>query len=437
MTTTTPSQGTCAKVTTVASFGTAMEFYDLFLAGSAAAVVWPSVFFSGAGPALSVALAVTAYAITFVARPIGGYIFGHLGDKYGRKDALVLTLVLMGLAMVGIALMPGYASIGILAPVMIIVLRIILGIGVGGELGGAISWVIEFVSKSKWRAFWTCWILLATAVGSIISSSLFSISITAIGMQAFVLWGWRVLFGLGAVLLVIGVIARYRMAESPLFAEIKERKEVQKMPANLAFKENWKKILLLSGITCISLLNPMIGVGYAITYQVQGLHQNAVMVSNGVAIGTLIALLFNPIASYVADKRGRKVVLYISAVADIIMLGPFFLLLSYGTPLMLTLAWLIFMAPQLFSNGAFGAFAAESFPTKYRYTASGMPFQFGSVIIGVLGALVLPAIIVYGGGIANSGTYVALVGLSLPVLALICLYFTKETKQADLAKIQV
>ena len=211
------------KVTIAAGIGGVVEYYDFFIASFAAASIWPLIFFSDLGPGAAVAFSILTFGLVYITRPIGAYVFGHVGDRVGRKRTLIYTLFAMGLGLLGIALTPDYSSIGWSAIALLVFFRLLFGIGLGGEYGGAVSWITEFASRSRWRAFWNMW---ATPVPiGLLFASLEPSRIWASSMGGdFISYGWRILFAIGGVLVIVGLLIRYTVSESPAFREIVERK---------------------------------------------------------------------------------------------------------------------------------------------------------------------------------------------------------------------
>jgi len=226
------------KIVAAATIGSLVEYYDFFIAATAAAIIWPYIMFPNINPAVVFLYSAILFVVAPATGPVGGYIFGHFGDKLGRKFSLIITLILMGVGALGVGLTPTYAAIGIAAPILILIFRITEGIGIGGETGNSFLVILEYVYKSKWRAFWTSFVHSAGWLGVLTSSLFFGILASVLPSSALLDWGWRIPFFVGSIVILIGIYFRYRIAETPLFMEVvKKRREIVKRPANEAFKK--------------------------------------------------------------------------------------------------------------------------------------------------------------------------------------------------------
>ncbi|HKJ97198.1 MAG TPA: MFS transporter, partial [Thermoplasmataceae archaeon] len=263
------STNALAKVTLAAGFGGFVEYFDFFIASFAAASVWPAVFFSGVHNAsLASALSFASFGVVFLARPVGAFIFGQVADRAGRRTTLLLTMTAMGVGLLGIGLAPPYASIGVTSIALLFIFRLLFGIGIGGEFGGAVSWITETSKNSKWRPFWNLW---ATPVPlGLLAASLSFAALASFYKASFVTVGWRIPFVFGAALVVIGVVIRYKVAESPFMRDLIDRKAVEASPASQTLKLYWKKIILLAFaigfmITLVSAIEVPFSVRYLAT----------------------------------------------------------------------------------------------------------------------------------------------------------------------------
>jgi MFS family permease len=232
------------RIALASTLGTVLEYYDFILAATAA-TVWPILYFSGLPFTITVFLTLLSYAEPYLARPLGAFIFGNIGDKLGRKSTLLFTLILMGIAMFGIAGLPTKAQIGFTAPILLLLLRILFELGLDGEYGGALSWIGEYVSKSKWRSLWVSLIPMSLPVGIGLAYSAFAITALITGL-AFISIGWRIPFAVGGVLIIIAFIIRFLTEDSPMFREVARRGLIDKSPAINVFKGYGKTILLLA-----------------------------------------------------------------------------------------------------------------------------------------------------------------------------------------------
>ena len=420
------------KVTFAAAIGTTIDYYDYFIALLVASIAWPTVFFPSVSADVGLALSISSAAVTLLFRPIGAFIFGHLGDRLGRKKMLMWTLSTMGISTLGIALVPSYAAIGIAAPIIVIFFRILFGIGAGGEYGGAIAWTSEFVSKSKNRAFWTSWVQIATAIGLVISSAVvffLFIAAPSSGKVAFINNGWRIPFFFGTVLIVIGVAIRYFLGESPLFKKLGSKK-VDKTPALTIIKSNWRLILTLAiapefAASVISLEVVPFSETYISHIILNG---DIAFATVSVILGGIFAIFTAICGALISDKIGRKKTLYLSALLTMVFTYPYFMLINTGSYALIILAQLLLIGSIFIAAGVIPILLAEQFVTKYRYSGIGLSNQSGGVLAGVLTTFVLPAIIISSGTLTAAWPKIVFVSIGICILSIIFISFIKETK---------
>jgi MFS family permease len=437
--TSSPSTGTVIKVTAAATLGTLVDFFDFFLAGFVAASVWPFIFFPSGQPVIAFATSVSTYFLTYFMRPIGAFVFGHLGDKRGRQKTLIWTLLTAGVGMAGIGLTPSYTTIGYLAPALIILFRLIFGLGIGGEWGGAMAWVAEFTAKSKWRPFWMSWIQGGIPAGRLMAGVAIVAVASTMSNPSFLAYGWRELFLIGSAILVIAVVIRYKLTESPLFAALAQRKAIDRSPAINVLRLHWRKILLLAGavnynvsISAVLILpySLQYAVALADTRHVAGV--TASVVSLAISVGALVDAIMQVVGGVVGSIIGRKKTFLISTVISLIVVFIYFPLVNT-----LNIAY-IFLASALAQGaigcgyGNVGAFLDEHFETRYRYSGGGLCYQIGSLITGVSGGVILPLIMVGAPSVISQWPYVLGLTAALTIISIICLLFTKETKGIEL-----
>lgn len=409
-----------------------MEWYDFFLAGTAAAQIWPLVFFSKFSETTALALSIAAYGIVFFTRPIGSWVFGHLGDKYGRKSMLFWTLVLMGIGTLGLALTPSYAAIGILAPILLNVFRAVQGIGLGGEWGGATGWVVEFASKSRHRAFWSGWVQWTVPLGTVLSIISFILVGRSMPQAAYLDWGWRIPFLVGAVIAIVAIFIRYSLKESPLFSALLKGHAVEKSPFTQMLKESWKKVTLLAvlfsyiSVTYSGIMNP-ISVSYMSSLKIPPMNALS-YVTYGVAF-SLITLL---IGAILGDIIGRRMVAVIATTLTTLATLAFFPLVNTLNPSYIIMAEATLIGSAYLFLGVVPAYYNENFPTRYRYSGSGFSFQMGNLLAGVVITFAIPITISSSGGLLNSWPVITALGVIFAVASLIAALLLKDTKDTQL-----
>jgi len=416
------------KVAAAAVIGTTIEWYDFLIAGTAAAIAWPRVFFPSQDPATSLLLSITAFGVGFIGRPVGAILFGHFGDKLGRKRVLIWTLLTMGIGTLGIALVPPYASIGVLAGILVVIFRIIQSLGVGGEWGGATALVAEFAAKSKYRAFWGSWVQQGVPLGLLAANGVFVILTSQLSSEDFLNWGWRVPFYIGAVIIVVGVIIRYKIAETPLFKTILEKRQLEKVPFASLIKNQGKTVALLAigwaYQNAVFYIVTSFAQGYLTTY----IGVSRSLASFSVFLAAAISIIAILVGSIIADYIGRKKVIIISAGLTVATVWPYFMLLNTGNPLLVILAQVMLLFIILFGYAVLPAYYSEQYPTKYRYTGTAFTYHIASPFAGGLAPILATYFITLAGGNALAAwPYIALMGSIYGAAAAISISLTKET----------
>jgi metabolite-proton symporter len=401
-----------------ASFiGTAVEWYDFFAYGTAAALVFPSLFFPRLSPLASTLASFATFGVGFFARPLGGIVFGHIGDRIGRKSMLVTTLVLMGAATFLIGLLPTFEQIGVMAPILLVALRIVQGFAVGGEWGGATLMAFEHAPKEH-RNFYASWPQLGVPAGLALSTSVFAAFALLPGKQFFA-WGWRVAFLLSIVLIPLGLIIRLRLAESPVFTRVKEHGAQSKAPILEVLNDHRLALILAIGVVFVSISGFYIVTTFSLSYLTQrlGVAKNVALVGNLLfSASEAVSIL---IFARLSDRVGRYRVAIISAVSMLLFSYPFFWFLNSREPAVIWLAMIVwaFMGSALY--GITGAILAELFPPRLRCSGISLGYQ----LAGMLGGAPAPIIATYlirwsSGGTWSVATYLA--ASSLITLGAVC-----------------
>jgi metabolite-proton symporter len=411
-------RGAQVRMAAIASVvGTSIEWYDFFLYNTAAAVVFKDVFFPTSTDYVGTLSSFATYAVGFAARPIGAAIFGHWGDRLGRKATLIVTLVLMGVSSALIGILPSTDSIGVAAPFLLVALRILQGIAVGGEWSGSVLLSMEW-GNPKRRGLMASWPQIGVPIGLILGTVAMSSVATASG-DAFKDWGWRLPFLFSLVLVGIGLWVRLRVMETPLFAEVVERREVAKVPVAEVIRRHPKEILLSALLRCSEQMPFYIFTSFALTYVVKEAGQSKTFALNAVAAAAALELFLIPTFGHLSDSLGRKRVYAAGAVVLAIIAFPYFALLNTGIGVVVFLTIILAQVPHSMQYGPQAALIAEVFPTKLRYGGAGIGYQLASVIAGGPAPLLATWLLHDYGWWAISATMVLAAALTLLATALL------------------
>ena len=363
------------------------------------------------------------YAVGFVTRPLGGVVFGVLGDRYGRKRALVWSLVLMGAATVGVGLIPGYASIGVAAPVLLVLLRLVQGIAVGGEVGGALLLVAESTPPER-RGYWSAWPMIGGPAGNLLSSGVLAMLGLLLGEAAFATWGWRIAFGASAALILVGVWMRTRVAESPVYRSYLERRSrVPAPPLGATLVSQWRSMLIVLLVKAGENALFYVFTTFYVVYVTRVLRQPRTVALEAAAIGSIVDAIVIVAAGAWSDRAGRRIVTAIGFVAAASWAFALFPLTRGGTFGAIAFAAAVAGACHGIIVGGMSAFFVELFPTNARYTAFSIGYQFATVFTGAIAPLIGVALLnAYG-----STVPVSLYALAMTAPGLISLGIANET----------
>jgi len=368
------------------------------------------------------------YAIGFVTRPLGGVVFGIVGDRFGRKRALIWSLVLMGVATVGVGLIPGYRSIGVLAPILLVVLRLVQGIAVGGEVGGALLLVAESMPAGR-RGFWSAWPMIGGPAGNLVSSGVLALLGIALGEVAFAAWGWRIAFILSAALILVGLWMRTRVAESPVYqAYVDRRSRTTSPPLGTTLVTHWRSVLVVLLVKAGENALFYVFTTFYVVYVTRVLRQPRTVELEAAAVGSVVDAIVIFAAGAWSDRVGRRIVTAIGFVAAAVWAFALFPMTRSGAPLTIALAAGVAGACHGLIVGGMSAFFVELFPTSARYTGFSIGYQFATVFTGALAPLIGVALLnAYGSTIP-----VSLYAMAMTAPALISLGMAHETRGANL-----
>ncbi|MBY4212710.1 MHS family MFS transporter [Rhodococcus fascians] len=379
-----------AKAFAASLTGTALEWYDFAVYSAAAALVFPLVFFPDSDPLTGTLLAFSTYAVGYVARPVGGFVFGRLGDVIGRKQLLVITLMLIGVTTFAIGLIPGYDSIGIAAPIILVTMRFCQGVAVGGEWGGAVLLSSEYGDPRR-RGFWSSAAQIGPPAGNLLANGALAVLTLTLTDQQFESWGWRVAFLFSAVLVGFGLWIRLKLEDTPVFKALQESGERSEAPISEVFKTELRP--LLAGI--MSRVAPDVIYAlftvFSITYGTQKLGFERSEVLTAILIGSACQLGLIPLAGAVSDRINRRLVYGVAAVGGVAWSAIFFLVIGGGSLPLLILGVVVGLAFHSFMYGPQAAFVTEQFSVRLRSTGSSLAYT----IAGVFGGAMAPLIFVY------------------------------------------
>ena len=401
--------------------GTSIEWYDFFLYGVTAALVFPQKFFPQSDPFVATLLSFSTFFVGFVARPVGAVIFGHFGDRMGRKASLIATLALMGISTMGIGLIPDYSSIGIWGAVLLTLGRVLQGIGVGGEWGGSVLLAGEWTDPKR-RGFSTSWAQFGAPAGMVLANGALALMTATTTNAQFLTWGWRVPFLISFILIFIGLYIRAGILETPVFSKIKAEGRIERMPVAEVLRRNWREVILTALLRTGQQTPFYIFTTYVLLYCTQQLGLNRATVLNFVMIQSLISLATVPLFGHLSDKYGRRTITAIGCVAMMVWPFAYFGLLDTKSIGLVFLAIALALPIQDLQYGPQAAFIAESFPGSRRYSGASLGYQLASITAGGPAPFVAVSLFEKFHTSTAIAIYVALTGL----VSLICVMLLKD-----------
>ena len=415
------NQGQLLRAVAASAIGTTIEWYDFFLYGVAAASVFPKKFFPGSDPFIATLLSFSTYFVGFAARPIGAAIFGHYGDRVGRKALLITTMMMMGAATVGIGLVPSYATIGIWGAVLLTIGRVLQGLGVGGAWSGSVLMAGEWADPER-RGFTTSFAQLGAPAGMVLSNGALALMTAVTSDQQFLDWGWRLPFLASIVLVFVGLYIRIGVLETPVFAKLKAKGTVARAPVVEVFRRNWREVILTALLRSGQQVPFYIFTTYIITYGTEqlgfsrGTILNYVMIQSLISVGTVV--LFGRLS----DTFGRRRVTAIGCVLMIVFPFVYFGMLDTKSAGLVFLAIAVAMPIQDIQYGPQAAFIAESFPGSLRYSGSALGYQLSSITAGGPA----PILALYLMQRFHSSTPIAIYIALSALVSLVCVFILSE-----------
>lgn len=422
-------QSSISKVAVASSIGTAVEWYDFFLYGTASALIFGRLFFPTFDPLSGTLASYGTFAVGFAARPIGGIICGHFGDRIGRKSMLVITLLIMGIGTFLIGLLPTYDQIGIWAPVLLVLLRIAQGFGLGGQWGGAILMTVESSPKGK-RGFYGSLPQVGLPAGLLLSTFVFGL-ISDLPEEALLAWGWRVAFLVSIILVAVALFVRLAIVEPPAFEAIKKTKSIEKKPLVEALRRHPKNVLLVMGARIAENGAFYLYSVFVLTYAtLPDIGFSSSMALSAVAIAAFVQLFTIPFFGALSDKVGRRPVYLFGAIFTAIFAFPFFLLIETSIPNLLILSVVLALS---IGHGAMYApqasFVSELFGTRVRYSGLSLGYQLASVIAGGLSPIIATSLFAK----FNSSWPIALYVIGMSIITTASVYIASETAHKEIS----
>ena len=408
-----------------ATAGVLLEFYDFFIYGYAAASAFPTVFFPKLPATQALVFSYLAFGAGFPARVLGAFIFGHYGDKVGRKYSFIINILIVGFATFVTGLLPGYARLGIAAPILLVVLRIVQGIGLGGEFGGASSLLAEFGAKRRFRAFWVSLANLGIPLGAMAAST-----VMLVFSGTFTTTGWRIAMLLSAVIVIPALLARYKLADSPLFERIKQTDQLSKMPSFGVFKKHAIPIVLLALVSAFQQMDGYVSGTYIISFmRFAGIPLGVVATIILLArIGDVLGVV---LSGPCADLLKRKVVAFVAIALTTLLSYPFVLaILGKNILLVLVLQFFVTLFGVGLMHGLAPILTSESFPTRFRYSGTGISYNLSAILGGMIAPSVLAGLI--GKDVLGRWYYVPIVYAIYCSMAMLALLFMQETRDLNL-----
>jgi MFS family permease len=369
--------------------GSALEYYDFFIYATAASLVFPQIFFPSENPTVAIVASLATYGVGYVARPIGAFVLGHWGDTHGRKTVLILCMFLMGFSTMAVGLLPTYQQVGVLAPVLLVVLRLIQGFAVAGEISGASSMILEHAPFGR-RGFYASFALQGVQAGQILAAAVFLPLAHYMPEEAFNTWGWRIPFLLSFFVIIAGYVIRRKVDETPAFAEESEHGEVPRAPIIQAFKNSWRDMLR---VICMSLMNviPVVTAIFGAAYAVQPAY--GIGFSKDIflwipVLGNILAVLVIPYVGNLSDKIGRRPCIIIGAIGSgLLAFGYLYAISIKSVPLAIAMSLLMWGVVYQGYNAVFSAFYPELFQTRIRVSAMAISQNIGTALTAMLPAL--------------------------------------------------
>jgi MFS transporter, MHS family, shikimate and dehydroshikimate transport protein len=391
------SQANLRRIVWSSVIGTAVEWYDFLIYGTATALVFNKIFFAAGNASLATIAAFGTYAVGFLARPLGAAIFGHYGDRVGRKAMLAITIIVMGVGTFLIGLLPTYQQIGVAAPVLLITLRFLQGIGLGGEWGGAVLMVVENCPTHR-RGLLGSMVQVGNPIGNIAAIGMFAL-VASLPESEFMSWGWRIPFLISVLLVGVGLYIRLSMEETLAFQKVKAKNDVAQMPLVEIFRHHRRPFFIAVGLKISEIAYASIAGVFVMSYATANLGLSRSLVLNGAFASSLVALFAIPLFGWLSDHVGRKTMCYASCLFSALFAFPLFWLLQTRDPLTVVLTIVVAISfGQMVMFGIGAPWYSELFSARLRYSGASLGFQVGAALSGGLTPLIAASLMAWSGG---------------------------------------
>lgn len=421
---------TSAKKATLGSFvGTTIEWYDFFIYGTASALIFSHVFFPSYDPLVGTLLSFATFGVAFIARPLGGLIVGHFGDRFGRRPMLVITLITMGTATGAIGLMPTYEQIGVAAPLILVLLRLIQGLSVGGEYGGAVLMTVEHAPKNR-KGLYGSWVQAGSPAGQIIANGVFLTVTTQMSQEQLLAWGWRIPFLASFLLVIVGLWIRLSVDESPEFKKVTKRDQKEKSPLMSVLRQYRKQVILMAGAYLVHGVVIYGAAVYSLSYGTNNLNFSYSQMLWLILLCQVVVFALIPSFAHLADQVGIKKVFLLGNIGMGVMGIPWLLLLDTGDFALALLGYLLIFIPYAATYGTMAAFFASVYEARVGYSGLSMGYQLGSIFGSGLTPLLAAALIASTGTLLSFGGYIIIAAI-LSVAATVGLTAAESDKATE------
>ncbi|MGW7048649.1 MFS transporter [Streptomyces avermitilis] len=415
------------RISLASMVGTTVEWYDLFLFGTASALVFGKVFFPEFDGAVGTILSFLTFASAYLARMVGAVFFGHFGDRLGRKSMLLISLTAMGVATFAIGLVPGYDTVGVAAPFMLLGLRVVQGLALGGEWGGAVLMTVEHAPDDR-RGFFGSMVQIGVPIGTMLANGAFLLVASTMSTDALYSWGWRIPFLASAVLVGIGLYIRLHIEETPSFQAVRQEGAKARIPFFALMRRYWRQVLL-GGVATLSTGSTFtLMVASGVSYGTKDLGHSKSLMLWAVMLSCGIAFLAIPYFGRLSDRVGRKPVIYAGIAAEAVLAFPFFWLLDTGSAPLVFVAYALMMLAFSANYGPIATFLAELFGTRVRYSGLSVAYMLS----GLLGSAATPAVTAWLLSLTGSSSSIAWYVLGAALLSLLGLLLLAETRFGDI-----